>query len=623
MTPLLPGRVVNNRYRIERTLGQGGFGRTYYALDSQRFSKPVVLKEFNPISRGDYVVQKSRELFEREAATLNSLEHPQIPRFYGWFEEEGRLFLVQEFIEGKTYHSLLEERLEEGRAFSEEEVLRFLLDLLPVLDYIHAHNVIHRDITPDNIMQQDGKSKPILIDFGASRYVKSSQSQENLLGTAVGKIGFAPLEQLQTGTCFPSSDLYALAATVVVLLTGKETSELIDPATLSWTWSGSVQVGDRLTAMLTKMLASRPEYRYQTAAEALEMAQSLVNEHRADSSNQAKYWSVSSSSSHPLPRTNPPKTNPWKTMALGLTGMVVVLGVGVGGGWWFWEQRVSRSDLTVLTSPEQQTYEVALEQGTQATRLFEQYPEKRSVLESASSQLKEAIAQLDTLSNNSSIKRMAQETRTNFQQTQGKIQRRLQELLVPKSALEAAAQQAEAAQISFETATNLQTLQQGYDAMNDAILQLESMQSSGDAQVQVHLPLWEAKVETMATQLQREQQAQSQLYKAELVATSAQQKAESAQMNQVAQTQPALRRARQQMGDAQELWEKAIRQVMAVPDDVVRATQRQKELQQNSYCKAYGQLKAQIQSLDEDIEPLFPGATNGDLPVEALGCEPR
>ena len=113
-------------------MGQGGFGRTYLAFDQHCFNKYCVLKEFLPCLIQESYQQKSRDLFAREARILYQIDHPQIPKFIACFEEEGRLFLVQEYVDGKTYSTLLKERLsQQGQAFSEAEITQWLRDLLP------------------------------------------------------------------------------------------------------------------------------------------------------------------------------------------------------------------------------------------------------------------------------------------------------------------------------------------------------------------------------------------------------------------------------------------------------------------------------------------------------------
>lgn len=285
--PIQPQEILSDRYQVIRELGQGGFGRTYLASDRNRFNERCVLKEFAPKIGGTYALQKAEELFAREAGVLYKLQHPQIPNFRELFQVkengQGRLFLVQDYVEGVTYRDLLKMRLQEGRRFSEEEVISFLLQILPVLDYIHSQGVIHRDISPDNLMLRAWDQLPILIDFGGvkqvvvtveSQFLASEENPQPVpLATRLGKIGYAPHEQMQQGIVSASSDLYALGATALVLLTGKEPQQLIDPQTLNWNWRSEIRVSPKLARVLDKMLAQQPAHRISSATEVLELLQ--------------------------------------------------------------------------------------------------------------------------------------------------------------------------------------------------------------------------------------------------------------------------------------------------------------------------------------------------------------
>jgi serine/threonine-protein kinase len=276
-----PGILLGERYRIVRQLGQGGFGRAYLAEDINRFEERCVLKEFAPQVRGTYALQKGKELFEREAGVLYKLQHRQIPRFREMFRaninNEGRLFLVQDFVEGETYRSLSANRQLQNQLFSEAEVIQLLLQILPVLEYIHSLGVIHRDISPDNLMLRTSDSLPVLIDFGGVKQVEvevvsefSGAGSAQTPGTRVGKAGYAPDEQMQMGLVYPHSDLYALAVTALVLLTGKPAQQLRDKHTMTWNWHQYVSLSPAFSAVLDKMLAQRPGDRYQSAGAVLQ-----------------------------------------------------------------------------------------------------------------------------------------------------------------------------------------------------------------------------------------------------------------------------------------------------------------------------------------------------------------
>lgn len=273
---IAPGTLIDNRYIIQKLLGQGGLGRTYLAFDTRRFNEACVLKEFAPIGTGENGLEKSRNLFKREAKILHQLQHSQIPRFLACFEGDGRLFLVQEYVDGKTYSRLLGELQSQGRTFSEEEVIQWLKNLLPVLEYVHHHNIIHRDISPDNIMLPDGKDMPVLIDFGVGKQIADlndgrNSNQVTFVGkmSLVGKVGYAPREQISLGLCSPCSDLYALGVTTIVLLTGRDPSLLMDQYSLEWKWRCYTYVSDAFAQVLERMLADTPNKRYQTAREVL------------------------------------------------------------------------------------------------------------------------------------------------------------------------------------------------------------------------------------------------------------------------------------------------------------------------------------------------------------------
>ncbi len=279
-----PGQMLGSRYRIIRQLGQGGFGRTYLAEDFHRFNEPCVLKEFAPQVHGTYALQKAAELFEREAGVLYKLQHPQIPKFRELFrvkqQDQGLLFLVQDFVAGQTYRALLDARKRQGHRFKEAEVTQLLLQILPVLEYIHSIGVIHRDISPDNLILRSTDGLPVLIDFGGVKQVAATAASQfiasqgtdglPLIATRLGKVGYAPHEQMQAGIVYPHSDLYALAATVLVLLTGKEPQQLINPHTLEWNWRQEVNLSPSLGSVLDKMLQPIPGDRFPNASAVLQ-----------------------------------------------------------------------------------------------------------------------------------------------------------------------------------------------------------------------------------------------------------------------------------------------------------------------------------------------------------------
>lgn len=143
--------LLKERYRPLKPIGQGGFGRTFLAIDEDKPSKPrCVIKQFLPANQDAQHLKKAAQLFEREAMRLEELgNHPQIPALLAYFRQEQQQYLVQEFVDGKN----LAELLHEHGAFTEKQVRSVLVGLLPVLAFIHAHRVIHRDIKPANLIR--------------------------------------------------------------------------------------------------------------------------------------------------------------------------------------------------------------------------------------------------------------------------------------------------------------------------------------------------------------------------------------------------------------------------------------------------------------------------------------
>ncbi|MFN6563572.1 MAG: protein kinase domain-containing protein [Nostoc sp. ChiSLP01] len=274
--PLGVGQVIDNRYQIIRQLGQGGFGRTYLAED-KKSHQTCVLKEFAPQVQEKQDLQKAKELFEREANVLKKLQHSQIPRFHSSLQvkigSKDFFFLVQDYVDGDNFDQLLEQRRSQGKAFSEEEVITLLQQILPVLTYIHSRDVVHRDISPDNLIWRRSDNLPVLIDFGGVKQLPASQGfwRTQLVGnnTLLGKKGYAPEEQLRQGKVFLSSDLYSLAVTALVLLTGQEPQKLYDSYQGIWYWGKQIQTSPKLESVLKKMLAYKPSDRYQRAEQIL------------------------------------------------------------------------------------------------------------------------------------------------------------------------------------------------------------------------------------------------------------------------------------------------------------------------------------------------------------------
>ncbi|GAX39542.1 serine/threonine protein kinase [Tolypothrix sp. NIES-4075] len=341
--PITVGTVLQNRYRIIQILGQGGFGRTYLAEDQRRFNELCAIKELIPTATETGAWEKAQELFTREAAILYQIQHPQIPQFRERFEQDQRLFLVQDYVAGKTYRAMLDERKAVGQTFTEVEVLQLMRSLLPVLEHIHGRGIIHRDISPENIILRESDRLPVLIDFGVVKELATKLQSLNASTpiTTVGKLGYAPSEQMQTGRAYPSSDLYALAVTVLVLLTGKEPQELFDENQLTWNWQKLVKVDPRFAQILNRMLSHSPSDRFASVADLNQALQVLAQPNQANPPLSNMQTVAVGGRPDPIPPVAPKRLDPVipdppsnsildNPLALGAIGSAVIILAGVG-----------------------------------------------------------------------------------------------------------------------------------------------------------------------------------------------------------------------------------------------------------------------------------------------------
>lgn len=206
------GKKLQDRYLIEKQIGQGGMGAVYVAKD-QRFGSVVAIKETL------FVGESFEKAFEREARLLNSLRHPALPNVRDYFFENNKQYLVMEFITGEDLSEKLEKN---GKAFNLEEVLDWTQQLLEALDFLHTQEmpVIHRDIKPQNL-KLTPKGQIILLDFGLAKGNPTDASHLTNVNSVFGySRNYASLEQMQGTGTDPRSDIYSLAATVYHLITG-------------------------------------------------------------------------------------------------------------------------------------------------------------------------------------------------------------------------------------------------------------------------------------------------------------------------------------------------------------------------------------------------------------------
>ena len=256
---------LKDRYQAIDIIGQGGFGKTFLAVDDDKPSKPrCVIKQFFPQSQDADTWQKASELFAQEAIRLDELgKHPHIPELLAYITTHQQQFLIQEFIEGENLAKIL---VQEG-AFNSTQIQYLLICLLPLLDFIHHKNVIHRDIKPANIIRRPN-GKFVLVDFGSAKFTQKTAF--TVTGTIIGTSDYIAPEQAKGKGIF-ASDIYSLGVTCLHLLTQVEPIDLFDDEEGIWVWREHLKhpVSEELGLILDKMIESAIKRRYQSARDIL------------------------------------------------------------------------------------------------------------------------------------------------------------------------------------------------------------------------------------------------------------------------------------------------------------------------------------------------------------------
>lgn len=254
-----------NRYCIAGLAGQGQFGLTYLAQDQKRFEERCIVKEFAPPHRNVDLLEMQRQSFHQSAAVLYELQHSQIPRFNILFAQENRLYLVRDYIVGKSYGAMLTERQAEGQGFSQAEVMHLMLRSLPVLTHLHRYGLIHQNISPHSLISRHQDQLPVLIDFGLVKQLVIQLQLHPLPPDVTIGNGYEAPELHNDGKPSFSADLYSLAATAIALLTGKEPQELYNRRTRTLDWDAEVDLQPDFARILKQMLHPKPQKRFGSA----------------------------------------------------------------------------------------------------------------------------------------------------------------------------------------------------------------------------------------------------------------------------------------------------------------------------------------------------------------------
>ena len=262
---LAPGTVLQNRYRIARTLGVGGMGAVYLAQDMRLASRQIAVKEMIPDPTASPADQaQARQQFQLEASMLSSLDHLNLPKVSDSFTEGGNHYLVMDYVDGETLEDIMDRTT---GSMPEGQIINWAIQLCNVLTYLHSRQppVIFRDLKPGNIMvDQSGTVK--LIDFGIARFFKPGKKTDTL---KMGTMGYAPPEQyVGKGQTDARSDIYSLGATLHHLLTGRDPTEH-PPFSFDSAPPRSLNpaISPHIEATIIKALAYDRAQRFQSASE--------------------------------------------------------------------------------------------------------------------------------------------------------------------------------------------------------------------------------------------------------------------------------------------------------------------------------------------------------------------
>jgi len=305
MSELKSGALLQGgKYRIEKSLGQGGFGITYLA-EQTNLGRKVCIKEFFMKEYGERtesantdadatvltgvsavtsaaaeIMGRYQAKFVKEAKTIARLDHPGIVRIHDVFEENGTAYYVMDFIEGENLNDMVKR---EG-ALSEERALGYIRQVADALSYVHGHNIMHLDVKPANIIVRKSDDKAILIDFGAAKQYDSDGSQTST--TPIGlSAGYAPIEMTKPGgvqTFSPETDIYSLGATLYYLVTGQnppDASERIEMLMEGESLAFPANISEKVSKAIENALQSRKK-RPQTVAEFIKLLQESENTKR-------------------------------------------------------------------------------------------------------------------------------------------------------------------------------------------------------------------------------------------------------------------------------------------------------------------------------------------------------
>lgn len=271
---LKAGYILGNRYKVIKPLGQGGQSNVYLLKDLRLKGKKWVAKEMVAQYTDPRDQALAKKHFEQEANMLATLDHVNLPRVIDYFAQEGKYYLIMQYIKGEDLGRLLEKR--GNKPFSDEQVAKWAIQTATVLYYLHCQEkpIIFRDIKPANIMLSGGSVK--LIDFGIARHFNPAKKGDTL---RIGSPGYSPPEQY-SGQTDPRSDIYSLGVTMHHLLTGRDPAASDTPFQLPPIKAFNPNVSSKMISIVEKATQLDPDKRYETILDMKKDLQELVDQKR-------------------------------------------------------------------------------------------------------------------------------------------------------------------------------------------------------------------------------------------------------------------------------------------------------------------------------------------------------
>jgi serine/threonine protein kinase len=333
---LNPGQILQDRYRIDALLGEGGMGAVYKAYDT-RLKISVALKEMVPQPGLDeHTLDQLHQQFEQEATVLAPLSHPHLVRVGDYFEESGNTYLVMDFVEGESLIDIIAEK----GALPEAQVLAWALQLLDALTYCHSRNVIHRDIKPQNvIITPEGRA--VLVDFGLVKLWDPDDPHTKTVMRGIGTPEYAPPEQYSSheGHTDPRSDLYGLAATMYHALAGEPplgaAERMAEPELFIPVREMAPDVSQRTSIAIMRAMALARSQRWRSAKE---MAEALVEGETLPLEPTERPIIIEKPAMPARTRELPEEeAAPAKRGWVWIVAVVVVVAALAVGGWWLYQ----------------------------------------------------------------------------------------------------------------------------------------------------------------------------------------------------------------------------------------------------------------------------------------------